>query len=142
MSNVVLMSFIECSLKECSDVVPRIGNLRCRYHIWRAHSVGSGRLALGSSPRPFRRRWRCDTRRLGQLRLLGPVHQSKDHATGFDVDAPIIEVSWEDVGSGVLGLFTTALVLGLITERQEPASRVVGAASIAGLVALMLDIFV
>src|SRR5215216_2710500 len=63
-------------------------------------------------------------------------------ARGFDVDAPIIRVSWEDVGSGVLAFFATALVLGLITERKEPASRVVGAASIAGLVALILDVFV
>ena len=63
-------------------------------------------------------------------------------ATGFDVDAPVIRVSWEDVGSGVLALFATALALGLVTERQEPASRVVGAASIAGLVALILDVFV
>ena len=63
-------------------------------------------------------------------------------ATGFDVDAPIIRVSWEDVGSGVLAFFATALVLGLITEPKEQASRVVGAASIAGLVALILDVLV
>ena len=63
-------------------------------------------------------------------------------AHGFDVDAPIIRVSWEDVGSGVLAFFATALVLGLITEPKEQASRVVGAASIAGLVALILDVFV
>ena len=63
-------------------------------------------------------------------------------ARGFDVDAPIIRVSWEDTGSGVLAFFATALVLGLITEPKEQASRVVGAASIAGLVALILDVFV
>src|SRR5919205_211650 len=63
-------------------------------------------------------------------------------AFGFDVDAPIIRVSREDVGSGVVTLFVTAVVFGLGTERREPASRVVGAASIAGLVALMLDVFV
>ena len=63
-------------------------------------------------------------------------------AAGFDVDAPVIRVSWEDVGSGVLALFATAVVLGLVTERREPASRVVGAAAIAGVVALILDVFV
>ena len=63
-------------------------------------------------------------------------------AHGFDVDAPIIRVSWEDAGSGVLAFFATALVLGLITEPKEQASRVVGAASIAGLVALIVDVFV
>src|SRR5215208_7485811 len=63
-------------------------------------------------------------------------------ATGFDVEAPIIRVSWEDVGSGVVTLFATVLVFGLGTERREPASRVVGAAAIAGLVAMILDVFV
>jgi hypothetical protein len=64
------------------------------------------------------------------------------HATGFDVDAPIIGLSWEDVGSGVVALFATVLVLGLITERREAAARVVGAGSIAGLVAMLLDLFI
>jgi lipopolysaccharide export LptBFGC system permease protein LptF len=63
-------------------------------------------------------------------------------ATGFDVDAPVIRVSWEDVGSGVVTLFLIALIFGLVTERREAAVRVVGAASIAGLVALILDVFV
>jgi hypothetical protein len=63
-------------------------------------------------------------------------------ASGFDVDAPIIGLSWEDVGSGVVALFGTVLVLGLVTERREAAVRVVGAASIAGLVAMILDLFV
>src|SRR5215216_7669405 len=45
------------------------------------------------------------------------------HATAFDVDAPIMQVSWEDVGSGVAAFFATALVLGLVTEQKEPASR-------------------
>jgi hypothetical protein len=63
-------------------------------------------------------------------------------ASGFDVDAPIIRVSWEDVGSGVLAVFATVMVFGLGTERRELASRVVGAAAIAGLVAMVLDVFV
>jgi hypothetical protein len=63
-------------------------------------------------------------------------------AFGFDVDAPIIRVSWEDVGSGVVALFVTVVVFGLGTERREPSSRVVGAATIAGLVAMFLDVFV
>jgi hypothetical protein len=63
-------------------------------------------------------------------------------ALGFDVDAPIIRVSWEDVGSGVLALFATVLAFGLGTERREPAVRVVGAAAIAGLVATVVDVFV
>src|SRR5919199_4044305 len=64
------------------------------------------------------------------------------HATGFDVDAPVIGLSWEDVGSGGVALFLVALVFGLVTERREAAVRVVGAASIAGLIAMLLDLFV
>ena len=64
------------------------------------------------------------------------------HASGFDVDAPIIGLSWEDDGSGVVALFATVLVLGLVTDRREAAVRVVGAASIAGLIAMILDLFV
>jgi len=63
-------------------------------------------------------------------------------ATGFNVDAPVIPLSWADAGSGVLSFACTALVLGLITEPREPARRVVGAAAITGLVALVLDLFV
>src|SRR5215216_198549 len=63
-------------------------------------------------------------------------------ARGFDVDAPIIRVSWEDAGSGVLSFFAIALVLGLITERKEQAGRVVSAATIAGLLAMTVDVFV
>jgi hypothetical protein len=63
-------------------------------------------------------------------------------AFGFDIDAPLIRVSWEDVGSGVVALFATVVVFGLGTERREPAVRVVGAAAIAGLVAMVLDVFV
>ena len=63
-------------------------------------------------------------------------------ATGFDIDAPIIGLSWEDVGSGVVALFTTVLVLGLVMDRREAAVRVVSAAAISGLIAMVLDLFV
>ena len=68
------------------------------------------------------------------------------NATGavpnFDVDAPVIRLSWADAGSGVFACLVTALVLGLVTDRDEPAGQVVGAAAIAGLVAIVLDLFV
>ena len=63
------------------------------------------------------------------------------NATGFNVDAPMVRVSWADGGSGVLAFAMTALALG-ITEWRQPAGRVLGAAAIAGLVALIVDIFV
>jgi cation transporter-like permease len=60
----------------------------------------------------------------------------------FDVDAPVIRLSWADAGSGIVACLVTALVLGLLTDRHEPAYRVLGAAAIAGLVATGLDLFV
>jgi hypothetical protein len=67
---------------------------------------------------------------------------SHANATGLDADAPVIALSWQDVGSGVLAVACTALALGLLTDREEPARRVVGAAAIAGLVAMVFDILV
>ncbi|MGH3577878.1 MAG: hypothetical protein ACRDU0_09995 [Mycobacterium sp.] len=60
----------------------------------------------------------------------------------FNVDAPVIGLSWADAGSGVLAFVSTALVLGLILERREPAGRIVGTAAIAGAVAMGVDSFV
>jgi hypothetical protein len=60
----------------------------------------------------------------------------------FNVDAPVIPLSWADAGSGVFACLLTALVVGLVTDREQPAGRVVGAAAIAGLVAIGLDLFV
>src|SRR5919199_3520757 len=44
----------------------------------------------------------------------------------FDVDAPVIRLSWADAGSGVFACLVTVLVLGLVTDRDAPAFRVVG----------------
>ncbi len=67
---------------------------------------------------------------------------SHANAAGMNVDAPLIALSWQDVGSGVVAFLATALVLGLVTERDEPARFPVGAAAVAGLVAMVFDIFV
>jgi hypothetical protein len=60
----------------------------------------------------------------------------------FNVDAPVIGLSWADAGSGVLAFVAAALALGLVSDRQQPAGRVVGAAALAGVVALGVDLFV
>lgn len=60
----------------------------------------------------------------------------------LDVDAPIIGLSWADAGSGIFALVVTALVFGLITDRNAPARSAVGAAAVAGLAALIVDLFV
>jgi hypothetical protein len=60
----------------------------------------------------------------------------------FNVDAPVIGLSWADAGSGVLAFVASALMLGLLVAPRESARRVVGAAALAGLVATELDLFV
>lgn len=62
-------------------------------------------------------------------------------AEGFNVDAPLIALSGQDIGSGVLAFALTVAVLA-VTERHEPAGRVVGAAALAGMTAMVFDIFV
>ena len=64
------------------------------------------------------------------------------HATGFNVDAPIVAASWQDAGSGVLVFVAVALLLGLIVDRDQPAGRVISMAATAGIAALVVDIFV
>ncbi len=64
------------------------------------------------------------------------------NGANFNVDAPLVGLSWADAGSGILAFTATALALGLLLDRVEPAGRVVGAAAIAGLVAMLVDLFV
>lgn len=42
----------------------------------------------------------------------------------------------------MLAFACSALAPGLVAERREPAGRVVGAAAIAGLAAMLVDLFV
>ncbi|MHB8375727.1 MAG: hypothetical protein ACYDEB_02065 [Dehalococcoidia bacterium] len=63
------------------------------------------------------------------------------NATGFNVDAPVVGVSWADAGSGVLAFVASTIALALYEPGQR-SSRVVGTAAAAGVVALVLDIFV
>jgi len=65
------------------------------------------------------------------------------NADSLDVDNPLlVGLSAQDVGSGVLAFLLTALPMGLITERDEPASRVVAIAAIAGALAILVDRFI
>jgi hypothetical protein len=63
------------------------------------------------------------------------------NATALNVDSPVLGLSAQDVGSGILAFATTALVLRLVTDRVEPASRVLGASGIVGLVTIVVDLF-
>jgi hypothetical protein len=64
------------------------------------------------------------------------------NATNMDVDGPILRLSYQDVGSGVLAFAAVSLALGLGTEPAEPAKRIVTAAALAGVVTMILDLFV
>ena len=68
------------------------------------------------------------------------------NATGADsvlnIDWPVFPMSWSDVGSGVVAFVATVIALGLLTDRNESASRVVATAGIAGLLSTLVDLFV
>lgn len=64
------------------------------------------------------------------------------NATVLNVDAPVIPLSFQDVGSGILAFTASAAALGLLWAPDQAARRVVGAAAIAGLVTMIFDIFV
>jgi hypothetical protein len=53
----------------------------------------------------------------------------------------VIAVSWADTGGGVLAFVVTAGVLTVLAP-NEPAKSVVRAAAVAGMLALVVDIFV
>ena len=65
------------------------------------------------------------------------------NADNLDVDNPLLlGLSAQDVGSGVLAFLLTALPMGLIIDRDEPANRVVAIAAIAGALAILIDRFI
>ncbi|MYS88847.1 hypothetical protein SCNRRL3882_1499 [Streptomyces chartreusis NRRL 3882] len=66
------------------------------------------------------------------------------HGEQFFTDAPIavFPVSWQDTGSGVFALAAAALAYGLGPLATEPARRTAGYALLAGLAALLADVYV
>ena len=92
--------------------------------------------------------WARQPRRLVAVAVAGAigiaawnVALNVGNATGFNVDGPVLGLSLQDVGSGVLAFATTAFTLGLVTDRAEPARRVVGVSAIVGLIAVLVDLF-
>jgi hypothetical protein len=65
------------------------------------------------------------------------------HAPEFFIDAPIVvfPISWQDTGSGVFTLALAALVLGLGPLGAAPGRQVAVAALLAGVGALLVDIY-
>ena len=66
---------------------------------------------------------------------------SENNASSLDVDAPVVALSWQDVGSGVSAFLFTAIALGVL-DRDQPAGRIITAAALAGSVTTFFDIFV
>lgn len=65
-----------------------------------------------------------------------------DVVSKLDVDAPVIGLSWADAGSGIFAFVATVLAFGLINDRDAPARSAVGAAALAGIAAVAVDLFV
>jgi len=63
------------------------------------------------------------------------------NGTGFNVDAPVIRLSWADAGSGWLAFIACSLALGLGVGRHQPAWQPVSAAAAAGLATTVVDLF-
>jgi hypothetical protein len=79
--------------------------------------------------------------------VVGPVAWNAIlHTVGgseFFVDAPIavFPVSWQDTGSGVFTLAAASLLLGLGPLGAESGRRVVVAAVLAAVAALVVDVY-
>jgi hypothetical protein len=65
------------------------------------------------------------------------------HADQFFHDAPIpvFPISWQDTGSGVFTIAVAAILLGFGPVRTQPARRLAQLALLAGLGALLVDIY-
>jgi hypothetical protein len=65
------------------------------------------------------------------------------HGDQFFTDAPLVVLpaSWQDAGSGVFALATSALLLGVFVVPTMPARRVSGYAVVCGLAAFLVDVY-
>jgi hypothetical protein len=65
------------------------------------------------------------------------------HGDQFFTDAPLVVLpaSWQDTGSGVFALATSALLLGAVVLPAVPARRVAGYAVVCGLAAFLVDVY-
>ncbi|MFL6224961.1 MAG: hypothetical protein ACJ75K_19625 [Actinomycetes bacterium] len=65
------------------------------------------------------------------------------HASQFFTDAPLrlLPASWQDTGSGVFALATTAVFLGVGPLATAPTRRTIGLAALCGLAAFLVDVY-
>jgi len=75
--------------------------------------------------------------------ILWRVVLQLSNGDNLDVDNPLLlGLSAQDIGSGVLAFLLTALPMGLVSEREESAHRVMATAGIAGALAILVDRFI
>jgi hypothetical protein len=59
----------------------------------------------------------------------------------LNVDSPVLGLSAQDVGSGVGAFVITLLVLRFVTDKGEPAGRIIAASGIVGVITVLVDLF-
>ncbi|MDE3192634.1 MAG: hypothetical protein KGN00_03005 [Chloroflexota bacterium] len=70
------------------------------------------------------------------------AYLSLSNAANLDVDNPMLRgLSGEDIGSGVVIFTLATLALGALTARRERAALVVAAGAIAGVIAMLVDLY-
>lgn len=92
--------------------------------------------------------WARQTRRLVAIAIataLGIVvwnlALNVTNASALNVDSPVLGLSVQDIGSGVAAFLATFIVLRFVIDREQPTTRVLGAAAIVGLVTIVVDLF-
>ena len=58
-----------------------------------------------------------------------------------DLPGKVFPISWQDFGSGLFALAAVALILGFGPRRADPARKVMTLAGLAGLGALLVDMY-
>jgi hypothetical protein len=64
------------------------------------------------------------------------------NGANLDIDYPLLGLSFEDIGTGVMAFLFAALAFGMGFDRAEPAQRVVTSAGLVGAAAILVDRFV
>lgn len=73
--------------------------------------------------------------------LLWNLALNVTNASYLNVDSRFLGLSVQDIGSGVAAFLVTLVVLRFVTDRAAPASRVLGASGVVGVVTLLVDLF-
>jgi hypothetical protein len=79
--------------------------------------------------------------------LLGPLawnailHATRADQFFHDAPIPVFPISWQDTGSGVFTVAFAALLLGFGPLRTDASRRLAGLAALAGVGALLVDIY-